>query len=119
MLARPGSVGSTRSIEQNLKELQRARPECGNRAGQVQPPGADERLVIHVRDAVAVRLETLEPVFDRQRVMRAQILDVEDTAAQRLEDFHHLAQRRWIGTRKDTLFDPWIELRRLVLADAV
>ena len=86
VIARPRRVAGARAIEQYLEELQGARSKRRNRAAQIKPPGAHERLVVHVRDAVAMRLETVEPVLDRQRIMRPQIFHVENTAAQRLEE---------------------------------
>ena len=53
------------------------------------------------------------------RVVQAQVLDVEHRQAIRLEDLHHLAQRRRVGARKDALFDPRVHRLGLVAADAV
>src|SRR6185436_2694017 len=119
VIARPRRVVRARAIEQYLEELQSARSERRDRTAQIKPPRAHERLVVHVRDAVAMRLETIEPVLDRQRIMRPQIFHVENTAAQRLEDFDHLAHRGRVSARENTFFDPRVQRHRLVLADAV
>ena len=51
--------------------------------------------------------------------MQAQVLDIQHREIPRLEDLHHLAQRRRAGPGEDALLDPRLQLRREVAADRV
>src|SRR6185312_13131534 len=76
--------------ENDLEELQRARGECGDRAGEVQPPHTHEFIVEHAAHALRARLEELEPVSERARIVQPQVLHIENGKVPRLEQLHHL-----------------------------
>src|SRR5579883_1940012 len=80
--------------EDDLEQLQRARRERRDGAGEVQPPHADELLIEHLAHPLRARLEALEPVGERPSVMQAQVLHVEHGEVPGLEEVHHLPQRR-------------------------
>src|SRR6185312_62302 len=105
--------------ENDLEELQRARSECGDRAGQVEPPHAHELLVEHAAHPLRARLEELEPVSERARIVQPQVLHIEDGKIQRLEQIHHLAERGWLGTGEDAPLDPGVQPRRTIASDRV
>ena len=87
------------------------------------------RYIRHVRtNSVAVLLahgglvllEPLTPVAQRERVVQAQVLDVEHAEVRRPQHAGaDLVQGRCVGAREDVPADPAIELARLVAADEV
>ena len=106
--------------EQDLEQLHAARHEAGLRAGEIHPPRADELRAILLAHGGLVPFEPLAPVAQRERVVQAQVLDVEHAEVRRPQhasaDF---VQRRRVRVRKDVPADPAIELARLVAADEV
>src|SRR5207245_6319577 len=66
--ARPGYLGRP-TREGELEELEVAGQERDLGAGEVEPPGAHERLVEHLRHALGRLLEALAPVGEGEGVM--------------------------------------------------
>src|SRR5271154_5196890 len=78
--------------EQHLKQLQGAAFEGRGRAGQIQPPHAHEVLVKHRAHSLLGGGITLQPMAQRQRVVQADVLDIEHREIVRLENWHHLTE---------------------------
>jgi GH15 family glucan-1,4-alpha-glucosidase len=106
------------SREDHLEQLERARLERGDRAGQVELPDARGALACQLDGSALPGLEATQPVPTCQRIVAAQVLDVEHGEA-RLEDLLHLEERRRIGVREDVLGDPAAEPLLTIAPDRV
>src|SRR6185437_11462440 len=52
-------------------------------------------------------------------IVQPQVLHIENGKVPRLEDLHHLLERRWVRGRKDAPLDPGVQPRRTVPSDRV
>src|ERR1700691_1332346 len=114
ILARPGDLLAFRSCEHHLEQLQRAHAKCRERPGEVKPPGPDKFRVEHLFHLTGRILEPAQPVFERLRVMEAQVFYILDGKIPGLKNLKRFAQRRSIRARENPLSNPAAERPRLI-----
>src|SRR5258708_1445996 len=117
--ARPGKSAALASGEYDLKQLHRAHAEAGNRSRQIKAPHAGKARVKHAGHGIVRSPKRVKPVFQRPRIVVAQVFDVKHAVIVGAKNVRHLAQGRRISARKDALAYPWTERRWAVASDEV
>src|SRR5271156_4778453 len=91
--ARPRQPEIRARRKSHLEQLQVTGAKSSFGTRQIQAPHPDELLVEHPTDDARRVLEPLPPALQRPRIVRPQILNVDDGQIRRLEDLRHLLER--------------------------